>query len=172
MHLIAGIAWIGASFYFVGLDNTCGRPSARDADDGVGGELWAIHGGGFYRVQKYRVAPRRAAPPLHWFKWEAYSTWLSGFALLVVLYCVATRTSTWSIAASPHHAAAGGGAQRRAARRAAGSCTTSCASGSASRTSAARRRADRGRSRSVAWGLSHVFSGRAMYIQSARCSAR
>ena len=87
VHLITGIAWIGASFYFIWLDNSLLPPRrARDADEGVGGELWAIHGGGFYHVQKYRVAPAELPPPLHWFKWEAYSTWLSGFALLVVLY--------------------------------------------------------------------------------------
>jgi uncharacterized membrane protein len=87
VHLITGIAWIGASFYFIWLDNSLQPPRlARDADDGVGGELWAIHGGGFYHVQKYRVAPALLPEPLHWFKWEAYSTWLSGFALLVVLY--------------------------------------------------------------------------------------
>ena len=62
VHLITGIAWIGASFYFVWLDNSLLPPEAqRDADEGVGGELWAIHGGGFYHVQKYRVAPRGAA---------------------------------------------------------------------------------------------------------------
>ena len=87
VHLITGIAWIGASFYFVWLDNSLLPPAlARDADEGVGGELWAIHGGGFYHVQKFRVAPAELPAPLHWFKWEAYSTWLSGFALLVVMY--------------------------------------------------------------------------------------
>jgi uncharacterized membrane protein len=87
VHVIAGIAWIGASFYFIWLDNSLRPPrDARDAPDAVGGELWAIHGGGFYRVQKYRVAPAELPPTLHWFKWEAYWTWLSGVALLVVLY--------------------------------------------------------------------------------------
>ena len=87
VHLITGIAWIGASFYFIWLDNSLQPPRrARDADEGVGGELWAIHGGGFYHVRKYRVAPEELPPALHWFKWEAYSTWLSGFALFVVLY--------------------------------------------------------------------------------------
>ena len=87
VHLITGIAWIGASFYFIWLDNSLRPPAgARDAPDAVGGEVWAIHGGGFYHVQKFRVAPAALPPVLHWFKWEAYSTWLSGFALLVVLY--------------------------------------------------------------------------------------
>ena len=87
VHLITGIAWIGASFYFIWLDNHLLPPSdARDAPDAVGGELSAIHGGGFYHVQKFRVAPAALPSPLHWFKWEAYWTWISGFALLVVLY--------------------------------------------------------------------------------------
>jgi uncharacterized membrane protein len=87
LHVIAGIVWIGSSFYFIALDNHL-RPPARpeDADAGVGGESWEIHGGGFYQVQKYTVAPRELPEPLHWFKWEAYTTWLSGFALLIVLY--------------------------------------------------------------------------------------
>ena len=87
LHLIAGVAWIGASFYFVWLDNHL-QPLADDeaADAGVAGELWAVHGGGFYRSRKYRVAPARLPSTLHWFYWEAYTTWLSGFALLCLLY--------------------------------------------------------------------------------------
>jgi uncharacterized membrane protein len=83
LHVVAAMVWIGTSFYFVALDNHLRPP--RDERD-VGGEAWEIHGGGFYRVQKYRVAPERLPEPLHWFKWEAYTTWLSGFALLIVLY--------------------------------------------------------------------------------------
>jgi uncharacterized membrane protein len=87
LHVIAGIVWIGTSFYFVALDNHLGRPrEQRDVDEGVGGESWEIHGGGFYRISKWTVAPRELPEPLHWFKWEAYATWLSGFGLLVVLY--------------------------------------------------------------------------------------
>jgi uncharacterized membrane protein len=87
LHVIAGIVWIGASFYFVALDNHLRPPKERRSrEEGVGGETWEIHGGGFYRIEKYRVAPRELPDPLHWFKWEAYTTWLSGFALLVVLY--------------------------------------------------------------------------------------
>ena len=88
LHVITGIAWIGASFYFVWLDNTI-RPPAPGSDlakKGVSGELWAVHGGGFYNPQKYLVAPAELPKELHWFKWEAYSTWLSGFALLTVVY--------------------------------------------------------------------------------------
>jgi uncharacterized membrane protein len=89
LHVIAGIVWIGSSFYFIALDNHLLPPKdPGDAEAGVGGESWEIHGGGFYRVQKYRVAPRTLPEPLHWFKWEAYTTWLSGFALMVVLYYV------------------------------------------------------------------------------------
>jgi uncharacterized membrane protein len=87
LHVVAGIAWIGASFYFVWLDNHL-QPvaDAEREDPNVAGELWAVHGGGFYRSQKYRVAPDVLPPTLHWFYWEAYTTWLSGFALLSLLY--------------------------------------------------------------------------------------
>jgi uncharacterized membrane protein len=86
-HVIAGIAWIGASIYFVFLDTSLERPRERgDTEKGVHGELWAVHGGGFYHVQKYLTSPARLPEPLHWFKWEAYWTWISGFSLLVVLY--------------------------------------------------------------------------------------
>jgi uncharacterized membrane protein len=88
LHIITGIAWIGASFYFVWLDNSI-RPPAPGSElarKGVSGELWAVHGGGFYNPQKYLVAPAELPADLHWFKWEAYSTWLSGFALLTIVY--------------------------------------------------------------------------------------
>ncbi|MES2742497.1 MAG: urate hydroxylase PuuD [Pseudomonadota bacterium] len=88
LHVIAGIAWIGASFYFVWLDNSIRPPAPGSelAKKGVAGELWAVHGGGFYHPQKYLVAPAELPKQLHWFKWEAYSTWLSGFALLTIAY--------------------------------------------------------------------------------------
>jgi uncharacterized membrane protein len=93
LHVIAGIAWIGSSFYFIALDNHLRPPKEeRDADAGVGGEAWEIHGGGFYHVQKYKLAPQELPEPLLWFKWEAYTTWLSGFALLIVLYYVNADT--------------------------------------------------------------------------------
>lgn len=88
LHVITGIAWIGASFYFVWLDNSI-RPPAPGSDlarKGVSGELWAVHGGGFYNPQKYLVAPAELPKELHWFKWEAYATWMSGFALLTIAY--------------------------------------------------------------------------------------
>ena len=87
LHVIAAMAWIGTSFYFVLLDQSLRPPKdPADADAGVGGELWEVHGGGFYRVQKYVVAPGRLPDHVAWFKWEAYTTWLSGFALMLVLY--------------------------------------------------------------------------------------
>jgi len=87
LHVIVGIAWIGASFYFVWLDNHLLKPSAPDLlAKGVDGELWAVHGGGFYNPQKYLVAPAHLPQHLHWFYWESYWTWMSGFALFVVLY--------------------------------------------------------------------------------------
>jgi uncharacterized membrane protein len=86
-HVITGIAWIGASFYFVGLDNGLIAPAdPQDKAKGVGGDLWAVHGGGFYHQQKYSRAPARLPDHLHWSIWESYSTWLTGFALFTVLY--------------------------------------------------------------------------------------
>ena len=89
LHLIAGVAWIGASFYFVMLDNSLASPSRdEDAKRGVFGELWAVHGGGFYVSQKFLIGPKGEplSTSLHWSKWEAYTTWLSGMALLALIY--------------------------------------------------------------------------------------
>ena len=87
VHMITGIAWIGASFYFIWLDNHLTPPvAAEDDKKGVGGELWAVHGGGFYHAQKYRLAPAAMPKTLHWFKWEAYTTWLTGMFLLMLVY--------------------------------------------------------------------------------------
>jgi uncharacterized membrane protein len=92
-HVMAAIVWIGTSFYFVALDQHLHEPAEeRDRERGVGGESWEIHGGGFYRIEKFRVAPPRLPEPLHWYKWEAYWTWLSGFTLFVVLYYLQPRT--------------------------------------------------------------------------------
>ena len=86
-HVIVAIAWIGSSFYFVFLDNSLTPPPDQlSKDKGVSGELWAVHGGGFYHPQKYAVAPKKIPEHLHWFYWESYSTWLTGFALFTVLY--------------------------------------------------------------------------------------
>ena len=87
VHFVTGIAWIGSSFYFIWLDNSLEAPGrADDEEKGVGGELWSVHGGGFYHAQKYRVAPRELPATLHWFKWEAYATWISGMFLLGLVY--------------------------------------------------------------------------------------
>jgi uncharacterized membrane protein len=87
LHVIAGVAWIGASFYFIWLDDHL-EPPRDPADDekGVGGEVWSVHGGGFYHAQKYKGAPQALPERLHWFKWEAYTTWLSGIFLTALVY--------------------------------------------------------------------------------------
>ncbi|MEE2997705.1 MAG: urate hydroxylase PuuD [Pseudomonadota bacterium] len=84
LHVIAGISWIGTSFYFIFLDLSLRKHA--NLPDGVGGEAWNVHGGGFYLMRKYTVAPAELPRELHWFKYEAYFTWLSGFALLAVIY--------------------------------------------------------------------------------------
>lgn len=84
LHLTTGIAWIGSSFYFVWLDMHLKPPAQGEAS----GEVWSVHGGGFYHNQKYSVAPATMPAELHWFKWEAYFTWMSGFSLLVLVYYV------------------------------------------------------------------------------------
>ncbi|MEO7031735.1 MAG: urate hydroxylase PuuD, partial [Herbaspirillum sp.] len=88
LHLIVGIAWIGASFYFIWLDNSLKLPlpGSDEEKKGVSGELWAVHGGGFYHPVKYMVAPHDLPQELHWFKWEAYWTWITGFAMLFIVY--------------------------------------------------------------------------------------
>ena len=86
-HVITAIAWIGASFHFVLLDNSLYKPSDPELlGKGVDGEAWAVHGGGFYHSNKYFAAPKNLPDKLHWSFWESYSTWLTGFALLTVLY--------------------------------------------------------------------------------------
>jgi uncharacterized membrane protein len=101
LHVITAIAWIGSSFYFVWLDLSLRK---RDGlTPGVHGESWSVHGGGFYHVQKYQVAPAQMPPELHWFKYESYFTWISGFSLLVVTYywgasayLIDTSVAAWS----------------------------------------------------------------------------
>jgi uncharacterized membrane protein len=92
-HVIVAIAWIGSSFYFVFLDSSLLKPSSPELKaKGVDGELWAVHGGGFYNPQKYLVAPKTLPEHLHWFFWESYSTWLTGFALFAVMYLFNAET--------------------------------------------------------------------------------
>jgi uncharacterized membrane protein len=164
LHVVAAIAWVGSSFYFIALDNHLKPPAEKeDADAGVGGESWEIHGGGFYQVQKYTVAPKTLPETLYWFKWEAYTTWLSGFALLIVLYylnadqylidpSVADLTSGEAVAISIGLLAAAwlvyDGLCRVLGARPlvlAGTLLVLITL--------------------AAWGISHLFSGRAMYIQ-------
>ncbi|AZF43624.1 membrane protein [Pseudomonas sp. R1-43-08] len=83
VHMITGVAWIGASFYFVWLENNLNRVNPKS---GLAGDLWAIHGGGIYHLEKYKLAPPTMPDNLHWFKWEAYFTWMSGIALLCVVF--------------------------------------------------------------------------------------
>jgi len=87
VHMITGVAWIGASFYFIWLDNSLETPkSQKDTDKGVSGEVWSVHGGGVYHAQKYKLAPEQMPERLHWFKWEAYTTWLSGMFMMLIMY--------------------------------------------------------------------------------------
>ena len=86
LHVITAIAWIGSSFYFIALD--LGLRKAPDLPKGAHGEEWQVHGGGFYHIRKYLVAPEAMPEHLTWFKWESYSTWLSGAAMLMVVYWV------------------------------------------------------------------------------------
>ncbi len=87
LHFITGIAWIGSSLYFIWLDDHLEEPhDSADSAKGVGGEVWSVHGGGFYHAQKYRVAPALLPKTLHWFKWEAYWTWITGIFLLGLVY--------------------------------------------------------------------------------------
>ncbi|KAA0012805.1 hypothetical protein F0A17_07650 [Billgrantia pellis] len=107
LHVIAAIAWIGESIYFVMLDNSLRTPKAdEDRQKGVFGELWAVHGGGFYHNQKYATAPAKLPEDLHWSFWKAYTTWLSGFVLFVMLYMTSpgfylvNPDSSWAWAAN------------------------------------------------------------------------
>ena len=95
LHFVAGVAWIGASFYFVMLDSSLSKPArSQDEKRGVTGELWAVHGGGVYQSQKFLLGPvgESLAENLHWSKWEAYTTWLSGMGLLAVVYWFGAKT--------------------------------------------------------------------------------
>jgi len=164
LHVIAAIVWIGTSFYFIALDNHLLPPKEeRDAADGVGGESWEVHGGGFYLVQKYRVAPRELPEPLHWFKWEAYTTWLSGFALMIVLYylnadtylidkSVADLSTGTAISISVALLAAAWVAYDMLCRLLGSRPLVLAVTLLALVTGAA-------------WGISHLFSGRAVYLQ-------
>jgi uncharacterized membrane protein len=108
LHVIVAIAWIGSSFYFVFLDSSLTPPQDEQLKrDGVSGELWAVHGGGFYHPVKFAVSPPQLPGHLHWFYWESYSTWLSGFSLFLVsylwspsVYLIDPKVMDWSPAAA------------------------------------------------------------------------
>jgi uncharacterized membrane protein len=108
LHVIVAIAWIGSSFYFVFLDSSLTPPEDEQLKkDGVSGELWAVHGGGFYHPVKFAVSPPQLPGHLHWFYWESYSTWLSGFALFLIsylwspsVYLIDANVFAWSPAAA------------------------------------------------------------------------
>ena len=161
LHLTAGIAWIGASFYFNWLENRLERDGPRPA--GVAGTLWAIHGGGFYYLQKFQVAPERLPERLHWFKWEAYYTWISGFLLLAVVYYLNARTNLIDPAVadiSPAAATAiGVGTLLGAWLVYDGLCRSPLG-----RKPALLAVVGFGLLTLLAWGLSQVFSGRGAYI--------
>lgn len=91
LHLTAGIAWIGSSFYFIWLDSHIKPPKGGPVEGGPAGDLWSVHGGGFYHNEKYPVAPSHMPDELHWFKWEAYFTWMSGFSMLVLVYYIGAK---------------------------------------------------------------------------------
>lgn len=97
IHMTAGVAWIGASFYFNWLEGNLDRNPPKP--ERIAGDIWSVHGGGFYHAQKYEVAPEQLPETLHWFKWEAYTTWLTGFALLLIVYYL--NPSAYLLAANP-----------------------------------------------------------------------
>jgi uncharacterized membrane protein len=164
LHVIAGIVWIGSSFYFIALDNHLRPPKdSRDAEQGVGGESWEIHGGGFYEIQKYTVAPRELPDTLHWFKWEAYTTWLSGFALMVVLYYL--NADTYLIDRDVADLSSGAAVAISVGLLAAawlvydGLCRVLASRPLLLATLLL------GLVTLAAWGIGHLFSGRAVYLQ-------
>lgn len=161
LHVITAIAWIGSSFYFIALD--LGLQKAPDLPPGAHGEEWQVHGGGFYHIRKFLVAPEAMPEHLTWFKWESYSTWLSGFALLMVVYWAgadlylvdATKTdmTTWQ------------GIALSAATLLVGWIVynTLCKSGLAERPTLLMVLLF-GMLVAMGWGLSQVFTGRAMML--------
>ena len=164
-HVIVAIAWIGSSFYFVFLDSSLVEPTdAELREKGVGGELWAVHGGGFYHPHKYLVAPRAHCPSnLHWFYWESYSTWLTGFALFTALYLF--NAGTFLI----DRACTRGRRARRSPRRwpswsCSGSATTRSAACSAGQAARAGGRWSRAGGAAASWLACHLFAGRAAFL--------
>jgi uncharacterized membrane protein len=164
LHVVAGIVWIGSSFYFIALDNHLSPPQdQRDVEDGVGGETWEIHGGGFYDIKKYLVAPRVLPETLHWFKWEAYTTWLSGFALMIVLYYL--NADTYLIDRSVADLSTGEAVAISIALLAAAWLVYDLLCRLLASRPLALAGALLGLITLAAWGCSHLFSARATYLQ-------
>lgn len=164
LHFITGIAWIGSSFYFIWLDDHLEAPKLEaDAEKGVGGEVWSVHGGGFYHAQKYKVAPHVLPQTLHWFKWEAYTTWLSGMFLLLLVYwygagvylidpAVAELSVPYAVSIAAAFIVGGWFVYDTLCKSALGSNDKAFAVVLLVLTAA------------LAWGLCQLFSGRAAYI--------
>jgi uncharacterized membrane protein len=160
-HVIVGVSWIGTSFYFNWLNARIASPATPEP--GVSGELWSIHGGGFYRVVKYGVAPARLPATLHWFKWEAYATWWTGLSLLVLIYYVGAREYLLDAAVSRLTPGAGIAAGVATLALAWLVYDALCRSPLQQRPVAF---AVLGLAlvTALAWGLSHLFSARAAYL--------
>jgi uncharacterized membrane protein len=164
LHVVAGIVWIGSSFYFIALDNHLRPPDDdRDAEAGVGGETWEIHGGGFYNIKKYLVAPRVLPETLHWFKWEAYTTWLSGFALMIVLYYL--NADTYLIDKSVADLSTGVAVTISIGLLAAAWLVYDVLCRLLAARPLVLAALLLGLVTAAAWGIEHLFSGRAVYLQ-------
>jgi uncharacterized membrane protein len=160
-HVIVGIAWIGASLYFIWLDNHLEPPRGKIDDPLIAGELWAIHGGGFYRVEKYKLGPAELPAALHWFLWEAYWTWITGFALLIVLYYVNADLYLIDPQVMPLSRAAAIGISLASLVVGLGVYEGLCRSGMSDSVLAAVLFVLLA---AAAWALTHVFSGRGAFI--------
>jgi uncharacterized membrane protein len=164
LHVIAGIVWIGSSFYFIALDNHLRPPrDEREREAGIGGETWEIHGGGFYNIKKYLVAPRVLPETLHWFKWEAYTTWLSGFALMIVLYYL--NADTYLIDKSVADLSAGEAVAISIGLLVAAWLVYDVLCRLLASRPFVLAAVLLGLITLAAWGIGHLFSGRAMYLQ-------
>jgi len=164
LHVIAGIVWIGSSFYFIALDNHLRPPQdEREQDAGIDGETWEIHGGGFYNIKKYLVAPRVLPETLHWFKWEAYTTWLSGFALMIVLYYL--NADTYLIDKSVADLSTGEAVAISVGLLAASWLVYDVLCRLLASRPFVLATVLLGLITLAAWGIGHLFSGRAMYLQ-------
>jgi uncharacterized membrane protein len=164
LHVIAGIVWIGSSFYFIALDNHLRPPpDDREREAGIGGETWEIHGGGFYNIKKYLVAPRVLPETLHWFKWEAYTTWLSGFALMIVLYYL--NADTYLIDKSVADLSTGGAVAISIGLLVAAWLVYDVLCRLLASRPFVLAAVLLGLITLAAWGIGHLFSGRAMYLQ-------